>query len=148
MERWLVVLIIADLAFAGWILWVFLNFRHRRESSRAEERSRFLERFATGRELTEFLSSGAGERFLRSFGAPPFDAARTLARSVATGVILVFLGAAFLVLAWAGVLPDAPFEVPGTLLSMAGIGVLVASAISARMLRRPGKGDDGGADRP
>jgi hypothetical protein len=147
MERWLVALIVADLAFVGWILWVFLSFRLRREKGRAEERGRFLERFATSQELSDFLNSGAGERFIKIFGSPPLDPARMLARSIATGVILIFLGAGFLVLASAGVLDDVPFEVPGTLLSMTGIGVLIASAISARLLRRS-RNEDRGADLP
>ena len=147
MERWLVVLLIANLAFTGWILWVFGSYRLRREKNRSEDRNRLLERFATGAELAEFLNSAAGERFFRTLGAPPLDAERALARSVATGVVLLFLGAGFLLLGWAGVVGGEPFYVPGALLSMGGIGVLTASAISARLLRRSRNGEDGGADR-
>lgn len=146
MERWLVVLIVADLAFVGWLLWVFLSYRLRREKNRSEERHRFLERFATGQELSEFLNSAAGERFFTTVASPPFDATRTLARSIATGVILLAVGAGFLILAWAGIMEGEPFYVPGILLSMASIGVLISSAISARLLRRSRNGEDRGAD--
>lgn len=146
MERWLVVLIVANLAFTGWVLWVFVSYRLRRERNRSEDRNRLLERFATGPELAEFLNSAAGERFFRTVAAPPLDAERALARSIATGVVLIFLGAGFLILAWAGIMDGEPFYVPGALLSMGGVGVLVASAISARLLRRPRNGEGRGTE--
>lgn len=147
MERWLVVLILGDLVFVGCLLWLFASYRLRRERSRMEERSRLLERFTTGQELSDFLSSAAGERYFKAVGTRPFDATLTLARSIATGVILMALGAGFLILAWAGVMDAEPFYVPGTLLGMAGIGVLISAAISVRLLRRSGLLSRDGGDR-
>jgi len=152
MDRWIVFMIIAELAFAGWLIWVILHYRHRRERTRAEERDRLLARFTTAQELSDFLSSPGGERFFKNQATVPRDAARKLASAVTTGVILLFLGMGFLIMGWMGNPAGDRIFVPATILIMTGLGVLVSAAISARLLRRSGllprNGEGRGPDQP
>jgi len=137
MDPWVFYLIIAELAFSGWLIWVILHYRHRRERTHAEERDRILARFTTAQELSDFLSSQGGERFFNQTRAPR-HAARKLASAITSGVILLFLGIAFLIMGWTGNPAGDRIFVPATILTMVGLGVLVSAAISARLLKRSG----------
>jgi hypothetical protein len=138
MDPWVFYLIIAELAFSGWLIWVILHYRHRRERTRAEERDRLLARFTTAQELSDFLSSPGGERFFNDQARAPKHAARKLASAITSGVILLFLGMAFLIMGWVGNPAGDRIFVPATILIMTGLGVLVSTAISARLLKRSG----------
>lgn len=138
MDPWVFYLIIAELAFSGWLIWVILHYRHRRERTRAEERDRLLARFTTAQELSDFLSSPGGERFFNDQARAPKHAARKLASAITSGVILLFLGMAFLIMGWTGNPAGDRIFVPATILTMIGLGVLVSAAISARLLKRSG----------
>jgi Flp pilus assembly protein protease CpaA len=138
MDQWVVYMIVAELVFVGWLVWVILHYRHRRERTRAEERDRLLARFTTAQELSDFLSSPGGERFFNDQARAPRHAARKLASAITSGVILLFLGIAFFVMGWVGNPAGDRIFVPATILTMIGLGVLVSAAISTRLLKRSG----------
>lgn len=142
MDSWLVTLIIAQLAFTCFIIWLFVHFRIHKSRQRSEERLRLLERFSTSQELSDFLGSGAGKDLLRVSGTRPSDPRRTLIVTVSIGVVTILLGGGFLVL-WTMRALDDPevFLVPGILGSVGGVGILLSAAISAAMARAWGLTD-------
>jgi hypothetical protein len=146
MDRWLVVLVLGQFGFSCLILWMFLYYRLKREGHRAQERDRLLDRFGTGPEMVEFLGSPAGQKVLTSFATRQASPVQSLSRTVQAGLVLLSLGAAFMILAYWGPSIES-MMIPGVLLGMAGVGILASAAISNRMLRRAGlltRAGDGG----
>jgi len=142
MELWLLTLILGELAFVTVILWIVIHYRHRRADRQAEDRARLLERFGSGQELRDFLESDAGQQFLKLAalqGSPSWGTGGWLqvVKAVGAGVILLFVGGAFLLLASMQI-PDGEgiMMIPALLLMMGGMGVLVAAAISGILVRR------------
>ncbi len=147
MERWLVVMVIAELAFVGWLIWVFLHYRLRREQTRAGERERLLGRFATSQELSDFLNSPAGEKLFNPQARISRNAARTLAGAITTGVILLCGGTGFFLMGWMGNPAGDRIYVPAILFTVFGFGVLISAGISAFLFRRSGLVPRNGAGR-
>jgi hypothetical protein len=150
MHGWIVVLVMGNLAFSGFFLWLIFQYKLKRRRNDAEERERLLARFGTSEELVDFLSSPAGERFFRTFAPRSSHPVKEVGGALKGGIILLSLGLAFLILAWAGIVGGEAFYIPGTLLTMIGLGTLASAAISARLLRRSGllprNGEGRGAD--
>lgn len=143
MERWIVILVLGQFAFVVLMIWIVLNYLLQRERHRAEERDRLLNRFATGPEMVDFLGSPAGQKVLDSFSVQKGAAVRSLAKTITAGLVLLCIGLSFLIIAGLDVIPEAPFEIPGVLTGMAGVGILVSAWISARLFRRSGLLRDG-----
>ena len=64
MEWWIVVMVLGQFAFACLIVWMFLAYRLKRDVHRAQEREQLLNRFGTGPEMVDFLSSPGGQKLL------------------------------------------------------------------------------------
>jgi hypothetical protein len=146
MQWWIVAIVMGNLAFSAFILWLIFNYKLKRDRSRAEDQERLLARFGTSQEMVEFLSSPAGERFFRAFAPRSNPPVKELGKTLQGGLITLFLGLAFLVLAWAGAVGGDAFYVPGTIMTMIGLGILVSAGISASLLKRSGllpRNDDG-----
>jgi hypothetical protein len=149
MNWWIVVMVLGQFAFACLIVWIFLSYRLKRDAHRAQEREQLLNRFGTGPEMVEFLSSPGGQKLLDGFAIHRANTVQSLAGTIRVGVVLLSIGTAFMILASWGPSIES-FMIPGVLLGMAGLGVLVSAAISNRMFRRAGlltRVVDGGATR-
>lgn len=136
MDRWIVVMVFGQLAFAGFIIWLVSRSREARMRQRSEERARMLERFSSAQEMTDFLSSPAGARFFRLFQGGSSHPVKSLAGTVTAGVISFFAGTAFLIVA--NMNNDDGFRIPGMLGLMVGLGILISAAISGLLYRRAG----------
>jgi hypothetical protein len=141
MDRWIVVLILGQFAFIGFIIWVVARAREARLRQRSEERTRLLERFSSSEELAAFLNSEAGARLLQVHTGPAFPA-RKIAPALFAGLITLFIGFAFLIVVYLGQDPSGGrLIVPGAICTLAGIGILIAAGISAWLFRRAGLSD-------
>ena len=136
MDRWIVVMVFIQLAFAGFIIWVVARSREIRMRQRSEERTRMLERFSSPQDMTEFLSSPAGARFLNVLRGQPPHPIKSLSGTVTAGIISFFAGIAFLIVA--NMNHDNGFRIPGMLGLMVGLGILVSAAISGLLYSRAG----------
>jgi hypothetical protein len=139
MDRWTVALILGQFVFLGFIIWVVARAREARMRLRSEERSRLVERFSSSQELTEFLNSPGGRRFLDVAKAEPAHPVRSISGTVTAGIITFFAGVGFLFIA--GEYPGREndgFLVPGILGLMAGIGILVSAIVSTVLYKRAG----------
>lgn len=138
MQSWIVMIVLGNLAFSAVILWLVFNYKLKRDRGRAEDRERLLARFGSGQEMVDFLSSPAGESFLRTFAHKPSNPAKELSGTLQGGLVTLFLGLGFLILAWKGIVGGEAFYVPGTILTMIGLGILLSVAVSAKLLKRTG----------
>jgi hypothetical protein len=139
MDRWTVILILGELAFAGFIIWIVVRSRESRMRQRSEERTRILERFSSGQEMIEFLNSSAGARYLELLGERVSHPIKALSATVAAGIISIFAGGAFQIVS--RFVPDyiqMGFRTAGTLGLLVGVGILASAAISAWLYRRAG----------
>ena len=147
---WIVWLVVGNLAFVAFIVWMVLHYKVKREQNRAEERERLLARFGTGPEVLDLLNSDAGDKLLRAFAPRGKHPVERLGGAITGGLVTLFMGLAFLVLAWAGLVGGEAFYVPGTIMTAIGVGILISVAISASLLKRSGllprNGDSRGTD--
>ena len=139
MDRWITILVLGQLAFVGFIIWVAARAREARMRQRSEERSRLLERFSSSQELIDFISSEAGSRLLEPQKAANQHPSRMVAGTAMGGIITLFIGLAFLVVVLLGRDPSGGnLIIPGAICTLAGIGLLISSAVSAWLFRRAG----------
>lgn len=139
MDYGLVILILGQLAFAGFIIWITFRAREGRMRQRAEERARMLERFSSAQEVTDFLNSSAGARYLRLLGERVSNPIKSIVATVAAGIISIFAGGAFQIVSRSVPDPDqVGFRIPGILGLVVGVGILVAAAISAALYKYAG----------
>ncbi|MFL6200368.1 MAG: hypothetical protein ACJ76J_14405 [Thermoanaerobaculia bacterium] len=139
MDRWTVILILGQFVFLGFIIWVVARGREARLRQRSEERSRLVERFSSSQELTDFLNSPAGAKFLDVARAEPAHPARSISGTVTAGIIVLFAGIGFLFLS--GEFPgraNDSFLIPGILGVMAGSGILISAFVSTVLYKRAG----------
>ena len=135
---WIVWLVLGNLAFVAFIVWMVLHYKVKRELNRAAERERLLARFGTGPEVLDLLNSDAGDKLLRALAPRGKHPVERLGGAITGGLVTLFMGLAFLVLAWAGVVGGEAFYVPGTIMTAIGVGILISVAISASLLKRSG----------
>lgn len=138
METWLIVLIVAELAFIGWILWIVANYRLGKSRERSEERMRLLERFSNSQELIDFLSSDGSDKLLRAFEAPASNPRGKIIGGFNVGMIVLFVGFGFLLLSVLTFGSKDDFLVPGVILSFAGFATLISVVVSLRLLKANG----------
>ena len=152
MQWWIAVIVLGNLAFVAFIVWMVLYYKIKRDRNRAEDRERLLARFGSGPELLDFINSGAGDKLVRALAPLGRHPAERLGGAIAGGMVTLCFGLAFLFLHWIGAMPVSPMIVPGTIMTFIGIGILISVAVSATLLKRSGllprNGDGRGADLP
>lgn len=152
MQWWIAVIVLGNLAFVAFIVWMALYYKIKRDRNRAEDRERLLARFGAGPELLDFINSGAGDKLVRALAPLGKHPAERLGGALTGGLVTLCLGLAFLLLHWMEVLPFSPMIIPGTIMTAIGIGILISVAVSASLLKRSGllprNGDSRGADLP
>ena len=134
MESWLVILIVADMAFLIGLIWIVVHYRSRRQEQKAEERTRLLDRFESPETLLQFLDSETGHRYLQLAGVTP--SSRTAFVWISFfGLVGLVGGSAVLLLSKLGVLDGGEgFFIIGGLMLAGGVGILVGTAVAFRLL--------------
>jgi len=137
-DRWVVILILGEFALIIAVSWIVANFMAKREQLRSEERLRIVNRFATPKEVTEFLESTSGRRLLDGMGSSSQRAAAAIVRAVRAGVILCFIGLGFLLFATTGSGSVPAVRGGGVVLLITGLGVIGSAFASKAMAKRVG----------
>ncbi len=132
---------LAFFAFLAFSVWQRTLSRRRRAQAQADLQKKLLDKFTSGPELATFLESPGGQRFLTQLHAEGTDAeSPDRARSLRTGIIVLAVGAALLILKarLAGVDPheQTGFLIGGVILFALGIGFLISAAISHRLTKQ------------
>jgi len=143
-----VIVMISGCILIGWIVWVVVEGRRRRERLKAvtEFHQRLLDKIGSTSELGEFLQTDGGTRFLDSLSVEPSRPNDRILRSIQIGIVLGVLGLGFLLLGWIYGFRMYPFYILGTLLLALGVGFCLSSGVSYRLARTWGLIGAGYAD--
>ena len=133
-----VIMVLVAGLFLGWAVWLYARTRRERIRSELEVRRRMLEKFESGEELTGFLASEGGRKFLDDLSTGHSSHAEKILTSFKRGTILTLLGVGLWALvAWN---PNdlEPLGIFGTLALAAGLGYLASAALAYRFAKRWG----------
>lgn len=120
------------------ITWAAAQTRQKRAQHHADVQLKLIDRFGTAEDFVQFVKSDEGRHFL---GDPSRVARRGLVAGIRSGIILAFLGLAFLLCAW--VQRDGDFYIPAFILLALGGGFFISAVVSMRMAKEMEKHDDG-----
>ncbi|MDP9362239.1 MAG: hypothetical protein M3P29_12415 [Acidobacteriota bacterium] len=124
-------------AMVAFIVWAGTNAKNRRAALQAEVQTRLIDKFSNAPEFVEFLNSDTGKQFLTGVDKMPQLMARDrIVGGVSRGVIMMLLGAAFLVIWRAD--DNVGFMYPGFILVGLGIGFFISTLISLKLSQRFG----------
>jgi hypothetical protein len=130
----LVALILGQMAFVAFVLWLASGFVRERARQRAELQSRMIERFGSAEELLAFLASETGRGLGRSLLGHREVQTRQILVAVQLGIVLVATAGG---LGLAGrLLADRDLVAWALACAAAGAGLLVAAAVSRRLSRK------------
>lgn len=120
--------------FAMIVLLIFVIGRRRAEEirARAEFQKQILDKFSSGKEFAEFLSSEASQRFFAALSSPMFGAHYRALGMIRGGITVAVFGIGFLLLTAL----RRGFVVPGILLIALGAGLLIAAAVSQHLSKK------------
>ena len=129
------------IVFWAWVVWVILEWRKMRNKSKLQ--SKIVDKFSTAQELSDFLQSQEGSRFLnflRFNGRAPRE---KILSSLSKGIILSFLGIAIIVIGSLFAEEMRYFIAFGIVLIAIGVGFLVSTKISYNLSKKWGIIDEG-----
>jgi hypothetical protein len=131
-----IVAIVTPMSMVGWIVYVVVDGRRRRErlKATAEFHAKLLDRIGTAKEFGDFLSTDGGQKFLVSIAADsPKSAGTHIVRSTENGIVCLSIGLGVLLLGWAFPEARGGFTIIGTILAACGIGFLLSCLASYRL---------------
>ncbi len=132
-----VLVFLAALATAGWVMHVVAdtNKRQRRMKAQAELHGRLLDKFSSAQEVIAFLETPSGAHFVDSFSSDREEPTSGVLRSTHRGIVLVVVAIGCLGLTRAYGWDNNPLLVVGVILLCLGIGFLISAAVSHRLSR-------------
>jgi Flp pilus assembly protein TadB len=132
-----VLVFLAALATAGWVMHVVAdaNKRQRKMKAQAELHGRLLDKFSSAQEVIAFLETPSGAHFVDSFSSDREEPTSGVLRSTHRGIVLVVVAIGCLGLTRAYGWDNNPLLVVGVILLCLGIGFLISAAVSHRLSR-------------
>lgn len=122
--------------FFAWVFKVILEWRRLRHKS--ELNHKLVDKFGSANELSQFLETEGGNRFLRSLTINGLAPKEKLLTSISRGVILTFLGIGFFILGQIFIDDMIFFNAFGIIALALGAGWLVSTYISFTLSRKWG----------
>ncbi len=117
------------------IVWIAHESKKHAIQQRAELRRHLLDKFSSGQDLSQFLATPQGQKFMKEIELNRGGSAKDrIMGTVITGIVLSLLGAGFLVL----LRYEHDLIFPGVILLSLGIGFLVASVVSYLLSKKWG----------
>ncbi|HTY61553.1 MAG TPA: hypothetical protein VMG30_04795 [Acidobacteriota bacterium] len=125
---------IAAFAMVIILVWFGHKIKRTRIQEQGELRKRLLDKFSSGQELSEFLSTPQGQNFLKDqeANAGLRSPKSRVIHGICWGIVLLVLGGAFFGL----MRLERDLVYPATILTALGIGILVAAAISYSLYKK------------
>ena len=133
MRASLVALILGEMAFVAFVLWLAAGFVRERTRQRAELQLRLIERFGTAEEVVAFLATDAGRGLERALSGRRDAQSRQILVAVQLGIVLVATGTGLGLAETLGANPD--LATWALACAATGTGLLVAAAVSRRLSR-------------
>lgn len=121
------------------VVWAIVEWRKMTHKSRLQHK--ILDKFNTVPELNDFLQSSGGDKFLDFLTIKGFGLKEKLLSSVSKGVIVLFVGIAFIFIGplLTGVTRDSGFfRAVGIIGIAVGLGFLVSTFISYKLSQKWG----------
>ncbi|GBC85699.1 hypothetical protein HRbin11_02149 [bacterium HR11] len=133
-----IVAIVGSFAVVVLIVWLRTRQRKAELEMRAQIYNRLIEKYGSAQELTEFLKTEEGRAFLQGLAMPPAERPATVLRWIRAGLILTFLGLAFVFLGRWPALEEPDLMIPGFILTALGIAFLLGAWVTHWLGRRLG----------
>jgi len=127
LENILIPIIVPLGAFAMVVLLAWLRHRTNEAKLRtqSEAQRQLVEKFGSGKELSEFMETEGGRRFFSNVLAADSNMQRQIERTIRVGVILICAGLGCVAL----LVRNAQFFYPAVILISLGAGLLIAAAL-------------------
>jgi hypothetical protein len=116
------------------IVWLANQSNRHKVSQQAELQKQFMNKFGTSQELTQFLETPQGKRFLKelAIGSPSGGPKERIIGTVKGGIVMVALGAGFFTL----MRLEYDLIYPAVILSTLGVGLLISATVSYWLSKR------------
>ena len=135
-------------AMVAVIIWLKYRQRQAQINTQAEVNKQLLDKFGSGRELTEFLESNGGQRFLETMRLPQEGYFDHALRMVRVGIVMSVVGFGLLAVSWTD-RGQRGLYFPAVIVLALGVGFLISAAISQRLSKQWGqKGNTEGSRVP
>ncbi|MCX6550129.1 MAG: hypothetical protein NTY02_03810 [Acidobacteria bacterium] len=133
----------------GWIVFVFVDGRRRREQLKAltEFHGKFLEKMSSTTEFGAFLETDGGKQFLKVLSVEGPGAKTRIVQGTERGILCLTIGLALLLLGWAFHDLRDGFIIIGAIVTACGVGNLLSCGASfglSKTLGLIGSDDDPG----
>jgi len=123
---------VAFFTLIGWIVFVFVDGRRRRDQlkSMTEFHTRALDKMGSTADFGSFLETDGGKRFLKSLTVQGPGPRQHIVRSTERGILCLVVGIVVMILGWG--FPDLRdgFTIIGAIITACGVGNLVSCAAS------------------
>jgi hypothetical protein len=132
--------VVATIAIPGmfaWFAWIIFTTirRYKMAKLQAEVQTKLLDKVGSGQELLAYAQTEAGRNFLESLKLERVSPYGRIIGALQSGIILLFFGAALLVLRTHVSSGKEGFVVSGTLICALGIGFALSAATSYYLSR-------------
>lgn len=131
MDLGMVVIILGQMFFTAFLLFLVAGFVRDRARRRSELQMRLLDRFGSAPELLAYLESDEGQKLREALTGRRFLAVRQILGAIQLGIVLVALGGGLLVAAVR--VGDSDLMVAAAVCAAVGLGLLVAALVSKRL---------------
>ena len=133
----------------GWILFVFVDGKRRRDQLKAvsEFHNKVLEKMGSAAEFGAFLETDGGKRLLKSLTVEGPSAKTRILGSTQTGIVCTAIGLAMLILGGTFYYLRDGLWVIGGIVTACGVGFIVSTLVSYRLSKALGIFDGDAAQR-
>jgi nitrogen fixation-related uncharacterized protein len=118
----------------GVAVWLWYRQKQAQIEVQAEVHKQLLNKFSSGRELTEFLESKGGQRFFDAMSSQRRAGPDHVLRMMRTGIVLTTVGLGLLV--WAITVGQKDQFFFAAVILPLGVGFLISAAVSHRFVER------------
>jgi hypothetical protein len=129
----------------GWIVFVFVDGRRRREQLNVmtEFHTKALDKMGSTADFGNFLETDGGKRFLTSLTIEGLGPRQRIVRGTERGILCLVIGLVAMILGWSFPNLRDGFTIIGAIIAACGIGNLISSAVSYRLSKNFGLLDHG-----
>ena len=135
-------------ALIGWIVFVFVDGRRRREQLKVmtEFHGKALDKMGSTADFGSFLETDGGKRFLKSLTIEGLGPKQRIVRGTERGILCLVVGIVVMILGWS--FPDLRdgFTIIGAIIAACGVGNLISCVASYGLSKNFGL-LEGGDDR-
>lgn len=132
-------------ALIGWIVFVFVDGRRRREQLKvmAEFHTKALDKMGSTADFGDFLETDGGKRFLKSLTIEGLGPKQRIVRGTERGILCLVVGVVVMILGWS--FPDLRdgFTIIGAIVAACGVGNLISCVASYGLSKSFGLLDQG-----